>query len=1476
MFYIYLGDSENVALLPSNEEHRFQQEDSDADDEDENRDFDPEFLNPGGVETLVVEDQDAIFNSVVKMAPAEGLHPLPILSDPNCDVKSFPKVYGGQFRTFQPSLKVTYTDIAKSEARMYDRRACYPTKLLHSCKMSQIHQVSNAITLCLRKIKLPAAANAGNLRKEDFVNNLILHDEGYQCLKEIRGSPAYFQDQQKKVMAMIRQLGLPTFFITLSAAETKWTELLVHLEKILNQRDITHEEAADMPFLQKSKLIQSDPITCARNFEHRYRTLLNCLLTKDGGIFKPKAVTDYYQRIEFQHRGSPHSHGLYWVDGAPIYPLNDDSDDAKLIEEQCIKYIDSFITTKRYVDDGDEEIRTLQQYQLHKHTKTCRDKNRTCRFGFPLPPMDKTCILCPHPTGYYNLKIATQKFQRIQEKLTEYGRQFTDDIPFPDFLQTIGMTKAEYIEALRTSIKRPKVFLKRSTNAVYINNYNEKLLRVWKANIDIQYIIDPYACVRYCVNYISKTGGGVSKLLRQVTQEVNSGDLTLRDKLRKFANVFLNSSEISAQEAAFYILGLPYTLCSRESIFINTGNPENRVFLVKPLEKLNQLPEYSTDVTLGNFLEKYAERDMQLETWCLADFAAYINITKNGFTVRDKPRIIRYRRYTKSQDFYNYCREQVMLFIPWRDEQAELIDAPVEEIYHSEYLRIQETRKKYVFNCELEEFESLELPIEDSDTMFTSGANIELDDFDIEDTGNTTHATRTRVEYLPPLKLVDEEKYLNIIRSLNDKQQKYFLHIIHNLKKEDVQFHEFISGGAGVGKSHLITAIVQTLLRYYYKMPGIEPDHIFILVCAATGKAAYNVHGVTLHSAFRLPLTGSNMPRLEDNSCNTIRTKMLHLKLIIIDEISMTSVKQLYQIDTRLKQIFQCSEPFGGIPILVVGDFFQIRPVKGQFVFEVPKYDFATQIVGNTLWQLFKMYELTEVMRQKDDFYFATALNRMAEGCMTAQDIALIKSREISDAVQPPSDCIRLFFTNQECQQYNNLVHSTLQTEYALSTAVDVVHGATSEEERIRLLDFAKSLSTSDADGIPYEVSLKVGAVYMVPINIDVADGVFNGTTGVLKHIEYATTAEDIQIPVRAYLDFQDPLVGATIRAKYRQHQQTMNIDPDLTPIGFKKKVLSKSFNHSNVQIIRRQIPLIAADGMTINKAQGSSFKKVVLKVTKRLRRDLLYVGCSRSFTLEGLYLDGEFHPPKPPSQFITDEINRLRSDPLQLSMPFLQDFPKDDLKIIFHNVQSLHKHALDVAADKAFMAADLIILIEPWSLPSDIYKFKKFKCIFRQDCEHKRSSYGSMIFCKRRLRNLISDVSFHSIPSARGHIDYTSFKIKDIQLIAIYRSPKSDAKEFKQTLKQYLDHFDANRIIVVGDINIDSNAVQNGMKKLRNKLENRGLYSILPANEASTDSGSQIDVCFSNMTTINAWYYESVFSYHKPICMLYEDFFAE
>ena len=113
----------------------------------------------------------------------------------------------------------------------------------------------------------------------------------------------------------------------------------------------------------------------------------------------------------------------------------------------------------------------------------------------------------------------------------------------------------------------------------------------------------------------------------------------------------------------------------------------------------------------------------------------------------------------------------------------------------------------------------------------------------------------------------------------------------------------FLSGSAGVGKSHLVKTIhqaVSKLLQYH----GTSPEKPRVLILAPTGVASINVNGTTIHSALNLPYRGKLYP-LDANTLATLQNGFSEVKLIIIYEISMVSKKVPYQIRQRLIEIFR-------------------------------------------------------------------------------------------------------------------------------------------------------------------------------------------------------------------------------------------------------------------------------------------------------------------------------------------------------------------------------------------------------------------------------------------------------------------------------------------------------------------------------------------------------------------------------------------
>lgn len=118
------------------------------------------------------------------------------------------------------------------------------------------------------------------------------------------------------------------------------------------------------------------------------------------------------------------------------------------------------------------------------------------------------------------------------------------------------------------------------------------------------------------------------------------------------------------------------------------------------------------------------------------------------------------------------------------------------------------------------------------------------------------------------------------------------------------------------------------------------------------------------------------------NRINTIRAKLINLKLLIIDEISMVGTKILHRVHQRLVQITGVNQPFGGISVIVVGDLHQLPPVGDRKVFvpfSNPNNNNFGKLFGpvSYLWEKFQFFELTKVMRQKDGADFINALRNL-------------------------------------------------------------------------------------------------------------------------------------------------------------------------------------------------------------------------------------------------------------------------------------------------------------------------------------------------------------------------------------------------------------------------------------------------------------------------------------------------------------------
>ncbi|CAF1165430.1 unnamed protein product [Rotaria magnacalcarata] len=650
-----------------------------------------------------------------------------------------------------------------------------------------------------------------------------------------------------------------------------------------------------------------------------------------------------------------------------------------------------------------------------------------------------------------------KKKENVMKELEKISKDIDNSLPFDEFLEYINMNEKEYIKMIRVNIKKAKVFLKRAPNDIRINAYNPKIMSLHKGNMDIQFILDPYACLKYCVECINKSENGMSKLLREALNELKKGNNAVRERLRVIANKFLNSSEISAQEAVYHILSISLSISSRSTVFINTNRPENRISMLKSDEILQKLEPDSKNVFYEGLIEMYVNRPDEMKNVCLADFASMYNVSKKKtdndriiensddeditenesdnktapmkmkdgkgwIKKRTKEKIIRYRYFKLHQDPENYYREQLMLFLPWTNEGEDLIHINHEERFELCKDIIQQKRSEYIHR-EANEFEQ----------ALAEHMEKKEDEDDIDD---------TNIEY-------DQDKNEFLIYEIGNTEGDIFVEMGINTRTGKVE---------------------------HCNVPKIIPD-------------------------------------------------------------------------TEYQQIMRTKKLFGGISVIVLGDFNQLRPVGDKYIFQFNNSYNA--LVDSPLWSLFELFELTEIMRQKDDKTFAIALSNIAKGTMTGEDIHLLKSRIAStENLETIEDAIRIFRSNVEVDAYNTKVLANLNTEGATANAYDFCIGDGLVSLKEKVLNNVKNLKTTETYGLPLKIDLEVGAKYTLTVNSDTEDGLVNGACGKLVMIDYGKLQKTNEtVPCRIWIKFNEEKTGRKARANFHNVMRNRNINSSLTPI---------------------------------------------------------------------------------------------------------------------------------------------------------------------------------------------------------------------------------------------------------------------------------------------------------------------------------------
>ncbi|XP_078691416.1 uncharacterized protein LOC144921886 isoform X1 [Branchiostoma floridae x Branchiostoma belcheri] len=654
----------------------------------------------------VIDDSDRTYS----VAPGENQQPCPFFSDKHFEVLANPEKYpfGKGGFSEERSKHITPRKFFNQRLLHVDGRFAKDIDYLFAAQYAvEAKQMKDSIQIFLRQTRghtfQGQTVNAGLMKNLNNINDMLRTDTAIKFMKNIRGSPPYWNNVLLELLAMVRQLGLPTFFLTLSAADMQWPEVIGSIARQYG-KFLTADDVKNMNYEEKCSWLRRNPVTAARQFSYRLNAFFKEFI---GGKGKPIGhLQDYLIRIEFQARGAPHAHSILWIKDAPKVDLDSD--------EVVTNFISEHQTCA--IPEEDDDLRNLVlSLQKHNHSFTCK-QGQSCRFRYPRPPSRETLIARQNTHADVaniekELKIKSDTLQQVRTVLEAHSDE--EDLSLGNLLLEAQVDPDFYHKVLKIVRSGKEVVLQRKISERFINSYNPHILRVWKANMDIQYILDVYACIMYITSYMLKSERSMSELLKKVAVESKGEDV--KERLRKLGSTFLNNREVSAQEAAFRVLSMPLKKASRQVVFVNSAAKEKRVSILKPKNILQDMTDEDTNIFCTSLIDRYVSRPLVLEDMCLVEFAATYTVAKksrseendtdvpyeeencgeDGITgseygsIPDRyPDVIRLcnglgnmrkrrrhcivRFHKEKKDDEERYRNLLMLYLPWRNEDVDL------------------------------------------------------------------------------------------------------------------------------------------------------------------------------------------------------------------------------------------------------------------------------------------------------------------------------------------------------------------------------------------------------------------------------------------------------------------------------------------------------------------------------------------------------------------------------------------------------------------------------------------------------------------------------------------------------------------------------------------------------------------------------------------------------------------------------------
>lgn len=991
---------------------------------------------------------------------------------------------------------------------------------------------------------------------KDIAANIMYYGQN------LRGTRSYWKQRSNELLQMCRQLGTPTIFFTLSAADYHWPDLFRILRPRMDRALQARLDSDNLSLAERAAIMHDNPSTVAWFFERRCNIFIKDFMMKQ---FK---IIDYWFRFEWQHRGSPHIHGLLWLQDAPDVDDIDSLDEEE--RQQIVDYFDQFIAATI----GQRFIVALENHPCKKRYTDLSNEEKHSDLDRLLSGVQRHSRC-----GSYCLRR------------DRAGRRMACRYKFP--------INEENVSRLVKEDGHWKFLPKR--NDTLLQRYNPSISQAWRGNTDFSAIISTETVMHYIAKYASKgeyPSAQFSEVLQQLLNRADA-DAPAATIVRQLLISSVAERNFSAQEVHHLVNGWPLYHSSRRFVILSLKDEycrfglmgENRHLANYSTRPDNAGRDYIDDLSLYDYVKMYevvSRMTRRRAEECVVIVIPYSKLTGDS---------------ENDEEHYLY---QCKLHLPWRG-QFESMKGPDQtwaDIYHDRLAHLEAARNPFDDDAVAPEDDysprvqphqaSADVSRNAAEALARIREDAIVDDplgrRPVDESSGWDDTTSARLselivrDYLKCYKNeAPVEQVVDIqaipINMLSREQREVIQICSQQIRNPDYEIKRvLVQGKAGTGKS----VVIRELCRMLDRVPG---DRAY-QVLAPTGQAAVNVDGTTIHSFLKIPAQGEMRP-LNGPALRSIQLAFKSIKFIIIDEYSMIGKRLLQKINLRLREARACvNQPFGGIFLYLFGDLRQLPPVRDVPIYMPSESDGRTALADRLIGSVQRWIILTVIQRQDAaESTFKEILDGLSRGALSESGWRTLMGRRTILAQNRDSfrNAVHLFPTNEQVRAHNERHLAENGQPVAL---LEAVHNCC----------IARQSSASSAQGLEAQLFLSIGCRVMLRRNLCVSKGLVNGALGTVRSIVYLPDQRPPALPCVLLVEF-DKFVGPYLRDR-------------LFPV----LPVSSCWKEGNVECTRRQFPLSVAYALTIHKSQGLTLDKVVVDLGSReIAPGATYVALSRA-----------------------------------------------------------------------------------------------------------------------------------------------------------------------------------------------------------------------------------------------------------------------